>query len=209
MIYFKKFDYVNKDNEIYNYLSNNFLVQGLWYVDEQALKSNPTALKEVEDAIIKMKNMAESIQTMCFCYGVFKADLLDNILSITDDEITATTLTKDININNNQVAIQLVTLGEKAVHISQALNADDAFTDYFYWHGFCSALTEALAKYVHDLLQKDFPQFNKRISWGYPALPNLIDQNNIVKLFPLEKIRLKITESGMLVPEYSTMALCL
>jgi len=127
--------------------------------------------------------------------------------------------------NRDLLAFQIVTLGEKPVQKAHELKEKGAYQDYFYWHGFCAAMTEALAARVHSMvrlflgvehaheqsIEKDFQQdfIGKRMSFGYEALPNIMEQNKILSLLKAKEIGITTTESGMLEPEYSTCAMIL
>ena len=121
------------------------------------------------------------------------------------------------------LAFQVVTLGKKAVDKANELKKTGQYQDYFYWHGFCSALTEALAAKVHSVIrvelgiekaddispEREFKQEyqGKRLSFGYEALPDLYEQNKILDLLKADEIGISLTDSGMLEPEFSTCAL--
>lgn len=131
---------------------------------------------------------------------------------------------KDIESNEKDiVAFQLVTLGEKAVQKALELKNNSEYQNYFYWHGFCSALTEALAAKVHATVrfelnletsemqkpENDFSHKYKgaRLSFGYSALPDIFEQNKVLDLLKADEIGVSMTDSGMLEPEFSTCAM--
>jgi len=116
-----------------------------------------------------------------------------------------------------------VTIGKKAVAQAQYFKNNGQYQNYFYWHGFCGALTEALAAYVHSQIRvelglekntkqtpkREFKQAytGKRFSFGYEALPELSEQRKILNLLQAEEIGITMNFEGMLEPEYSTCAL--
>jgi len=134
-------------------------------------------------------------------------------------------LYKGGNNHRDIIAFQVVTLGDKPVQKAHDLKEKGEYQDYFYWHGFCAAMTEALAARVHSMvglflgvenaheqsIEKDLRMefVGKRLSFGYEALPNILEQGKILKLLNADEIGLTMTESGMLEPEYSTCAMVL
>ncbi|MCK9330242.1 MAG: homocysteine S-methyltransferase family protein [Candidatus Cloacimonetes bacterium] len=159
-------------------------------------------------SVCNLNNKAENIAKVVFT-GDFNGEPINHSLKHID------TGDKDI------IAFQLVTLGERAVQKAKELKETDQYQNYFYWHGFCSALTEALAAKVHSLIrnelnleEKTTPQddFNHnykgvRLSFGYEALPDIFEQNKVLDLLSASELGISMTESGMLNPEYTTCAL--
>ena len=107
---------------------------------------------------------------------------------------------------------------DKAAQLKQS----DAFSDYFYWHGFCATLTEAFASWTHNQVKNNYSPKGKastietqnthsgrRLSFGYPALPVIAEQRQVLRLLHANLCGITMTQSGMLDPEYSTCALVL
>ncbi|OGR78990.1 MAG: methionine synthase [Elusimicrobia bacterium RIFCSPLOWO2_02_FULL_39_32] len=121
------------------------------------------------------------------------------------------------------VGFQIVTIGERASEIEKKLFESNQYTDYLYLHGISVESAEALAELVHQMIRKDlgfqdqegqntgdlFKQKyqGSRYSFGYPACPNLEDQEKLFKILPAEKIGMSLTEEFELVPEQSTSAI--
>jgi cobalamin-dependent methionine synthase I len=168
-----------KDNfEVFNYINQPFLTSVLWQIKKPDFEMQ----KEIENKMLQMIEIAKEIDTVAYIFEMHKKA-------------------------EQSIFYQVVSLGEKAVEISKDFNNRDEYSDYFYWHGFCAALTEATAEYVHNIIKKDYPTMKKRLSWGYPALPDITEQIDIIKLLKAEEIGVSTTESGMLSPEYSTCAM--
>ncbi len=109
--------------------------------------------------------------------------------------------------------------------MARAWFAADRYQDYLYLHGFGVKMAEALAEYVHKriraelgfagedardrdhLLQQGYR--GSRYSFGYPACPNLEDQEQILDLLGAERIGLSLSEGHQLHPEQSTSAIVL
>ncbi|MBC8193859.1 MAG: methionine synthase [Candidatus Marinimicrobia bacterium] len=121
------------------------------------------------------------------------------------------------------LAFQLVTVGAKATEYAQKLYHDNAYTDYLYFHGFAVETAEALAEYWHkqvrqelgisgddgELAKELFRQKyqGSRYSFGYPACPELKDQELIFELLDAESEGITLTEEYQIVPEQSTSAI--
>jgi 5-methyltetrahydrofolate--homocysteine methyltransferase len=123
------------------------------------------------------------------------------------------------------IGLQVVTVGQRASEVARAWFAEDRYRDYLYLHGFGVEMAEALAEYVHKriraelgfaaedardrdrLLQQGYR--GSRYSFGYPACPNLEDQEQILALLGAERIGLSLSEGHQLHPEQSTSAIVL
>jgi len=123
------------------------------------------------------------------------------------------------------VAFHVVTVGERATLVEQELFNSNRYTDYLYLHGISVEATEALAEFMHKVIRDDlsisredgsnveelFKQKYRgsRYSFGYPACPNLEDQEKLFKILPAQQIGITLTEEFQLVPEQSTSAIIL
>ena len=121
------------------------------------------------------------------------------------------------------LAFQLVTVGERATEYAQDLYAKNAYTEYLYFHGLAVETAEALAEYWHGQIRKDlgiaqddgtevkqlFRQKyqGSRYSFGYPACPELKDQELVFKLLDAPSEGITLTEEYQIVPEQSTSAI--
>ncbi|HEV8608149.1 MAG TPA: methionine synthase [Tepidisphaeraceae bacterium] len=121
------------------------------------------------------------------------------------------------------LAIQLVTVGDRATEMAEKLRKEDKYQDYLFLHGFGVESAEALAEFWHKRIRQElgfssedsdkisdlFHQKYRgsRYSFGYPACPNLEDRALIVQLLQPRDINVALNENHMLVPEQSTDAL--
>ena len=121
------------------------------------------------------------------------------------------------------LGVQLVTVGDKATEIAEALRKENRYQDYLYLHGFGVECAEALAEMWHKRIRQemgfgseDDPDMRKifqqqyrssRYSFGYPACPNLEDRAKIMQLLKPEELGVQLSENFMLVPEQSTDAI--
>ena len=120
-------------------------------------------------------------------------------------------------------AFQVVTMGAYASEYTAALFSRNQYQDYLYTHGLTVEAAEALAEYWHRSVRielgiagADAPDIRRlfsqgyqgsRYSFGYPACPNLEDQQQLFTLLRPERIGVTLTEEYQLVPEQSTSAI--
>ena len=121
------------------------------------------------------------------------------------------------------IALQAVTVGQRASEVAREWFADNRYQDYLYLHGLGVELAEALAEYVHKRIRAElgFAQEEardmdgllrqeyrgSRYSFGYPACPNLADQGPLLSLLGAQEIGLALSDEDQLHPEQSTSAL--
>jgi 5-methyltetrahydrofolate--homocysteine methyltransferase len=122
------------------------------------------------------------------------------------------------------VAFQVVTMGAHVSEVTGELFASNAYREYLELHGLSVQLTEALAERwharvreelgfgaedsadLHQVLAKQAYR-GSRYSFGYPACPDVEDQDKVQDLLQWERIGVHLSEESMLVPEQSTAAL--
>ena len=121
------------------------------------------------------------------------------------------------------IALQAVTVGQRASEVALEWFHADKYQDYLYLHGFGVEMAEALAEYVHKRIRaelgfaaedaRDMERLIKqgyhgaRYSFGYPACPDLADQAKLLDLLDAKHIGITMGESDQLHPEQSTTAL--
>ncbi|MDP9352386.1 MAG: methionine synthase [Chloroflexota bacterium] len=109
------------------------------------------------------------------------------------------------------VAFQVVTAGSVATELIERLEREGNYSDAYFVHGLAVQTAEALAEYVHKTVREELglgPEQGRRYSWGYPACPDLSQQEDVMRLLPAEdSIGVHLTVGHQLVPEQSTAAL--
>ena len=121
------------------------------------------------------------------------------------------------------VGFHLVTVGRRASEYSQQLFKADNYSDYLYFHGLSVESAEALAELWHRRIREELgiagadasdiaklfhQQYQgSRFSFGYPACPNLDDQQKLFTLLNPSRIEVELTEEFQLEPEQSTSAI--
>ena len=121
------------------------------------------------------------------------------------------------------VAFHLVTIGRRASEYSHQLFKADNYSDYLYFHGLSVESAEALAEMWHKRIREelgiagaDSPDLSRlfrqeyqgsRYSFGYPACPDLEDQEKLFQLLDPSRIDVELSEEFQLEPEQSTSAI--
>ncbi|NWJ94928.1 MAG: methionine synthase [Chloroflexi bacterium] len=107
--------------------------------------------------------------------------------------------------------LQIVTAGKVASEFCERLNKEGDYSRAYFIHGLASSIAEAAADYLHRLIRQELgleAEQGKRYSWGYPACPDLGEQQKLFELMPITaEIEVGITEAHQLDPEQSTAAL--
>jgi len=121
------------------------------------------------------------------------------------------------------LGLSCVTVGEKVSQRARALFEQDDYAEYLYLHGFGVECAEALAELWHKRMRQElgiagddapavrdlFTQKYRgsRYSFGYPACPEMRDQETLFRLLGPERIGCRLTENWQIDPEQSTSAL--
>ncbi|MFW6028070.1 MAG: methionine synthase [bacterium] len=121
------------------------------------------------------------------------------------------------------IGMTCVTMGPKITEVAQELFANDNYTEYLYMHGMGVESAEGLAELWHKRMRQelgidgdDAPEIRKlfqqkyrgsRYSFGYPACPEMSDQDKLFRLLEPERIGCQLTENWQIDPEQSTSAI--
>jgi 5-methyltetrahydrofolate--homocysteine methyltransferase len=108
------------------------------------------------------------------------------------------------------VAFQIVTVGQVATEQCNLWEAAGEFSRSYFLHGLAVETAEALAEYWHRRVRTELgiaQGQGKRYSAGYPAWPELADQEGVFKLLGGDRIGVMLTEAHQMVPEQSTSAI--
>ncbi len=121
------------------------------------------------------------------------------------------------------VGFHVVTVGSEVSEYERSLFEKGDFQDYLYVHGMGVETAEALAEYWHQQIRREMgiddqePEemrllfsakyHGSRYSFGYPACPNLEDQELLMDLLKPADIGIELSEEYMLIPEQSTSAI--
>lgn len=119
--------------------------------------------------------------------------------------------------------VQCVTMGSKISEVAGELFKQNNYREYLYVHGMGVECAEALAELWHKRIRQElgiatddagkitqlFTQKYRgsRYSFGYPACPDMSDQDILWRLMKPERIGCVLTENWQIDPEQSTSAI--
>jgi 5-methyltetrahydrofolate--homocysteine methyltransferase len=132
-------------------------------------------------------------------------------------------LDPDENGRRDHLALFVTTAGEGVRRISEEAKAKGEFFKSHAIQALAIESAEGAAEYLHRRIREDwgFPDpptmtmqerftsryHGKRYSFGYPACPNLDDQQGVFQLLRPEDIGVRLTEGMMMEPEASVSAI--
>ena len=121
------------------------------------------------------------------------------------------------------IGLSCVTMGSEASNRARSLFERNEYTEYLYLHGMGVECAEALAEMWHKRVRaelgfshEDDPKTERlfqqhyrgsRYSFGYPACPDLGDQEKLFRLLQPQRIGCVLTENFQIEPEQSTSAI--
>lgn len=169
----------------------------------------------------KMRIIREKLFEPEIVYGYFKCHNKDRKLLVEnphgdDVELEFPRSTKPEHLclsdyfgDDDIVAFQSVTVGNKVANIIEQWNKDDKYTDAYYLHGLAVEVAEALAEWVNQKIKSELnlEKGGLRYSWGFPSCPDVSQHHLVWKLLQPEKSGMTLTESGQIIPEQSTAAI--
>lgn len=125
------------------------------------------------------------------------------------------------------VAFQIVTMGHKVSERTAELFAENKYQDYLFLHGLGVEMAESLAEMWHHRIREEWGFVNEdgptmlglfrqqyrggRYSWGYPACPDLEDNERVAKLLGADRLGIEVNEDTgyQYHPEQTTSAIVL
>lgn len=121
------------------------------------------------------------------------------------------------------LGVSCVTMGPRVSEVCRALFEGDDYSAYLYMHGMGVETAEALAELWHKRMRQElgisgddsaeisklFSQHYRgsRYSFGYPACPEMSDQEKLWRLIDPTRIGCELTENWQIDPEQSTSAI--
>lgn len=108
------------------------------------------------------------------------------------------------------VAFQCVTTGNKVTEVIEMWNRQDKYTDAYYLHGLAVETAEAMAEWVNAKIRDELKIGQRRglrYSWGYPSCPDISQHHLVWKILDPTSSGMTLTESGQIVPDQSTAAI--
>ena len=169
----------------------------------------------------KMRLIRDKLIEPEVVYGYFKCHNKNRLLLVenpNDDDITLEfpRSTKPEHLcltdyfgDDDVVAFQAVTVGNKVADVIEQWNKEDKYTDAYYLHGLAVEIAEALAEWVNRRIKSELnlEKGGLRYSWGFPSCPDVAQHHLVWKLLQPEKSGMTLTESGQIIPEQSTAAI--
>ena len=122
-------------------------------------------------------------------------------------------------------AFHIVTMGHRATEVAHKLFSEDRYEEYLFTHGLGVELAEALAEYWHLRIRQEWGFADEdpdtqaglfrqryrggRYSWGYPACPNLEDNQKVAELLGADRLGIEVSEDTgwQYQPEQTTSAI--
>ena len=122
-------------------------------------------------------------------------------------------------------AFHIVTMGDKVSDRTKELFDQDRYTDYLLLHGLGVEMAEALAEHWHHRIREEWGFVDEdgpsllglfrqqyrggRFSWGYPACPDLEDNEKVAYLLGADRIGITVGEETFYQyqPEQTTSAI--
>jgi 5-methyltetrahydrofolate--homocysteine methyltransferase len=208
--------------EVWKYLNKKSLFVLSWGMRGKAInktESDPEALlTEWQDRVVKQK-----LFTCSVVYGYFKCHNRNNLLQVeipngageVGFDFPRSSLEKHLCItdyfgDNDIVALQIATVGNKASSVIEEWNQQSRYTDAYYLHGLAVETAEALAEWVNHRIRSELniiPPRGLRYSWGYPSCPDVAQHHLVWKLLDPSKSGIFLTEAGQIIPDQSTAAI--
>jgi 5-methyltetrahydrofolate--homocysteine methyltransferase len=121
------------------------------------------------------------------------------------------------------LGLSCVTMGSAVSDRTRELFEGDEYTEYLYVHGMGVECAEALAELWHQRMRQelgiggeDSPHIKElfqqkyrgsRYSFGYPACPDMADQEKLFRMLQPGRIGCVLTENQQIDPEQSTSAI--
>ena len=208
--------------EVWKHLNKKSLFVLSWGMRGKAInkaESDPEALlTEWQDRVVKQK-----LFTCSVVYGYFKCHNRNNLLQVeipngageVGFDFPRSSLEKHLCItdyfgDNDIVALQIATVGNRASSIIEEWNQQGRYTDAYYLHGLAVETAEALAEWVNHRIRSELniiPPRGLRYSWGYPSCPDVAQHHLVWKLLDPSKSGIFLTEAGQIIPDQSTAAI--
>jgi len=233
--------------EVYAYVNEVALFRGQWqYTNKKGLaKEAYEAQLEAEARPVLRRWQAECREQQLLqpqvVYGYYPCQSSGNDVILYDEdgreEIARLTLPRQLSgkhlcladyfrsVDSGEldvVALQLVTVGNRASERERELFAGNHYADYLHLHGFSVEVTEALAEMWHRRIRSELGIAGKdgadvrslfrqeyqgaRYSFGYAACPEREDDAVITRLLQPERIGAALTEAFSWEPEQTTSA---
>lgn len=209
-----------KMNEVWELIDKKSLFKLSW-----GLRGKSGSEQEADHEILlnqwKIRIIREKLFEPEIVYGYFKCHNKDGKLKIDNPngenvEFDFPRSSKSSHLcltdyfgEDDIVAFQAVTVGNKVSDIIEQWNKEDKYTDAYYLHGLAVEVAEALAEWINRKIKSELKLLKGglRYSWGFPSCPDVSQHSLVWSLLHPEKSGMTLTESGQIIPEQSTAAI--
>ena len=214
-----KIDQIKMD-EVWNFIDKKSLFKLSWGLRGKAGSESEEEHEQLFSQW-KIRIIREKLFEPEIVYGYFRCHNKDGKLQVenpTGDDVAfdfpRSTKSEHLCLTdyfgeNDVVAFQSVTVGNKVVDIIEQWNKEDKYTDAYYLHGLAVEVAEALAEWINQKIKSELnlEKSGLRYSWGFPSCPDVSQHSLVWKLLQPEKSGMTLTESGQIIPEQSTAAI--
>jgi 5-methyltetrahydrofolate--homocysteine methyltransferase len=110
------------------------------------------------------------------------------------------------------IAVQALTVGSEVTDLMARLEKDGEFAEQLFVHGLGVQTAEGLSEWLHWKVRGwlGIPATQgRRLSWGYPAIPDQSDHKKVDELLDLSQVGMEISDGFAPIPEQSTLAMVL
>ena len=207
-------------NEVWKHLNKKSLFKLSWGIKGSAADSIGDPDKLLDEWKARVLN--EKLFEPQAVYGYFQCHNRDNKLVVDHPDgqeiifdFPRSSKSKHLCLtdyfsDDDIVAFQSVTVGNKVAEIIEKWNKEDEYTDAYYLHGLAVETAEAIAEWINLKINDELgikENGGLRYSWGYPSCPDTSQHHLVWKLINGEKSDMELTESGQIIPEQSTAAI--
>jgi 5-methyltetrahydrofolate--homocysteine methyltransferase len=108
------------------------------------------------------------------------------------------------------VAVQALTVGSEVTDVMAKLEQDGEFAEQLFVHGLGVQTAEGLSEWLHWKVRDWYgiPETQgRRLSWGYPAVPEQSEHDKVAALLDIGQIGMTISSGYAPEPEQSTLAM--
>lgn len=208
-------------NEVWKFLDKKSLFVLSWGVRGKSAKESEAEHEALLEEW-KKKILTEKLFEPRAVYGYFKCHAKNETLTVDHPngekitfEFPRSSRSKHLCLadyfgEDDVVAFQAVTVGDKVSQIIETWNKEDKYTDAYYLHGIAVETAEAMAAWINQKIRDELKIGQKRglrYSWGYPSCPDVAQHALVWKLLEPGKSGMTLTELGQIVPEQSTAAI--
>jgi len=209
-----------KMNEVWELIDKKSLFKLSW-----GLRGKSGSEQEADHEILlnqwKIRIIREKLFEPEIVYGFFKCHNKDGKLKVDNSngesvEFDFPRSSKSSHLcltdyfgEDDIVAFQAVTVGNRVSDVIEKWNKEDKYTDAYYLHGLAVEVAEALAEWINRKIKSDLKleKGGLRYSWGFPSCPDVSQHSLVWNLLHPEKSGMTLTESGQIIPEQSTAAI--